>query len=80
MKIEQTNALTNLADELKIQAHLPKNTKRRTMLLFIADSATLLAMGDRFGSERVIELVNLKGDKELEKAMIKYLNVILEIL
>lgn len=79
MKTEQINALTNLSDELKIKAHLPQNTKRYSNLLFIADSATLLAMGNKEGSERLIELVNPKGDKEIENAMLKYLKILLEI-
>lgn len=80
MKTEQINALTNFSDELKIQAHLPKNSNRCRMLLFIADSATLLSMGNKIASEKLIELVNLKGDKVLEKAMMKYFNILLEIL
>lgn len=79
MNTEQTKALTNLADELKIQAHLPQNAKRYGMLLFIADSATLLSMGDKLGSEKLIELVNPKGDKVIENAMIKYLKILVEI-
>ena len=80
MKNEQIKTLTNLADDLKIQAFLPQNTKSRKMLLFIADSATLLAMNDKHGSEKLIELVNPKGDKVVENALIKFLNTILEIL
>lgn len=80
MKTEQIKTLNNFSDELKIQAHLPKNSNRSKMLLFIADSATLLAMDDKHGSEKLIELVNPKGDKVIENALMKFLNIILEIL
>ena len=79
MKTTQVNALINLADDLKIEAHLPKNSKRYAMLLFVADACILLSMGDKEGSTKLIDLVNPKGDRKIEKALMNFLKILLEV-
>jgi hypothetical protein len=79
MKTEQYTKLTELATELKLTASKIPSGKRSHNLLLLAVACTFLSTGDKVSAEKMVELVNLKGDREIEGAMLKFLKILLEM-
>ena len=77
MTNEQTKALIDLSDELKVKAHYPKHSSRYAHLLFVADAATLLSMGDQEGATKLMELVEIKNNTVIEAAVLKFFKILL---
>lgn len=71
--------LTALANELKDTASRTSPGKTQHNLQLLADACTFLAYGDKASSEKMVELVQLKGDRAIEGAMIKFLKILLEM-
>ena len=70
--------LTELANELKDTASRTSPGKTQHNLQLLADACTFLTMGDQDSSVKMVELINLKGDRAIEGGMIRFLKILLE--
>jgi hypothetical protein len=73
------NKLTELANELKDTASRTSPGKTSHNLLLLADACTFLAHGDKESAEKMVELVQPKGDRAIENYMLKFLKILLGV-